>query len=79
SKAAELQNSTAQMISVARANIGELLKLIEQVILEYSCSIFHVIRKLTFADINFRGTSNLEFFTGQSFADWTKIRESLYI
>ena len=43
SKAAELQNSTAQMISVARANIGELLKLIEQVILEYSCSIFHVI------------------------------------
>ena len=32
SQAAELQNSTAQMISVARANIGELLKLIEQVI-----------------------------------------------
>jgi len=31
SQAAELQNSTAQMISVARANIGELLKLIEQI------------------------------------------------
>jgi len=33
SKAADLQNSTAQMISVARANIDELLKLIEQVML----------------------------------------------
>ena len=31
SKAAELQNSTAQMIGVARLNIDELLKLIEQV------------------------------------------------
>ena len=28
-----------------------------------------------FADINFRGSSNLDLFAGQTFADLTKIRE----